>query len=209
MHTFCNHVTVDLPKDANTIDRQECIMPSREEAYALVTSKISNRNLVKHMLSLEAIMRELAPLFDGDPELWGLAGLVHDVDYMETEKDPKNHALLGAKLLEELGYPADLVQAVAAHNPENGTQIKTKMDLALYVGDPLTGLIVACALIHPAKKLEPIDVDFVTNRFGEKRFAAGANRDQIARCAELGLDLPQFVDIGLRAMKKISKELGL
>ena len=184
-------------------------MPTREEAFQLVTSKISNKNLVKHMLSLETIMRELAPLYGGDPELWGLAGLVHDVDYMETEKDPANHALVGAKLLKELGYPTEVTQAVAAHNPENGTIIQSKMDLALHVGDPLTGLIVACALIHPAKKLEPIDVDFVVNRFGEKRFAAGANRDQIARCVELGLELPQFVEIGLRAMKKISKELGL
>jgi uncharacterized protein len=184
-------------------------MPTREEAFQLVTSKISNKNLVKHMLSLEAIMRELAPMFEGDQELWGIAGLVHDVDYMETEKDPVHHALVGANLLGELGYPPEVVQAVAAHNPENGTKIQSKMDLALHVGDPLTGLIVACALIHPAKKLEPIDVDFVVNRFGEKRFAAGANRDQIARCVELGLELPQFVDIGLRAMKKISKELGL
>ncbi len=184
-------------------------MPTREEAYNLVTSKISNKNLVKHMLALEAIMRELAPMFDGDPEIWGLAGLVHDVDYMETEKDPKNHALVGAKLLKELGYPDDLVKAVAAHNPENGTKIETRMDLALHVGDPLTGLIVACALIHPAKKLEPIDVDFVINRFGERRFAAGANREQIQRCEELGLSLPQLVEISLRAMKKITKELGL
>ena len=184
-------------------------MPTRDEAYQLVTSKIANKNLVKHMLALEAIMRELAPMFDGDPEVWGLAGLVHDIDYMETEKDPKNHALIGSKMLSELGYPTDLVKAVAAHNPENGTKIESKFDLALHVGDPLTGLIVACALIHPAKKLEPIDVDFVMNRFGEKRFAAGANRDQIARCAELGLELPRFIDIGLRAMKKISKELGL
>lgn len=184
-------------------------MPTRDEAYQLVTSKISNKNLVKHMLALEAIMRELAPLFGGDVEVWGLAGLVHDIDYMETEKDPANHALVGAKLLEGLGYPPDLVKAVAAHNPENGTKIETKFDLALHVGDPLTGLIVACALIHPAKKLEPIDVDFVINRFGEKRFAAGANREQISRCTELGLELPQFIDVGLRAMKHISKELGL
>lgn len=184
-------------------------MPTRDEAYQLVTSRISNKNLVKHMLALEAIMRELAPLFDGDTEVWGLAGLVHDIDYMETEKDPSSHALVGAKMLDGLGYPSDLVKAVAAHNPENGTRIESKFDLALHVGDPLTGLIVACALIHPAKKLEPIDVDFVVNRFGEKRFAAGANREQIARCSELGLDLSQFIDIGLRAMKKISKELGL
>ena len=184
-------------------------MPTREEALALVKSKVDNKNLVKHMLSAEAIMVALAKKFCEDEELWGLAGLVHDVDYVQTEKDPKNHAKIGAKLLSELGYPKEVSQAVMAHNPENGSKMETLMDKALYVSDPLTGLIVACALIHPDKKLSSIDTEFVLSRFKEKRFAAGANREQIASCSEVGLSLEEFVSLGLEAMKGISKELGL
>jgi len=96
-----------------------------------------------------------------------------------------------------------------AHNPENGSKMETLMDKALYVSDPLTGLIVACALIHPDKKLSSIDTEFVLSRFKEKRFAAGANREQIASCCGIGLSLEEFVLLGLEAMKGISKELGL
>ncbi|MBI4652500.1 hypothetical protein HY745_14735 [Candidatus Desantisbacteria bacterium] len=87
--------------------------------------------------------------------------------------------------------------------------VKSMMDRALYAVDPVTGLIVACALIHPDKKLSSIDVPFVINRFGEKRFAAGANRDQIKSCEALGLTFEQFVEISLSGMKEISDRLGL
>lgn len=184
-------------------------MPTRDEALALVKSKISNKNLIKHMLAVEAIMRALAMRLGEDPELWGLAGLVHDVDYMETEADPKKHAWIGAQLLEQLGYPKDLVQAVRSHNPENGSNKTSIFDEALYTSDPLTGLIVACALIHPDKKLSSIDTPFVLNRFKEKRFAAGASREQIQNCDGLGLTLEEFVELGLNAMQGISSDLGL
>ncbi len=184
-------------------------MPTRDEALALIKSKIANKNLLKHMLATEAIMRALAVRLGEDPELWGLAGLVHDVDYMETEADPKKHAAIGAQLLEELGYSKDLVQAVRTHNPENGSTKTSKFDEALYTSDPLTGLVVACALIHPDKKLASIDTPFILNRFKEKRFAAGANREQIQNCECLGLALEEFVEMGLKAMQGISSDLGL
>ncbi|MEZ4812755.1 MAG: HDIG domain-containing protein [Caldisericia bacterium] len=184
-------------------------MITRESAYKLVLEKISNKTLIKHMLATEAVMALVAEKFGEDKDLWGLAGLVHDIDYTETEKTPEKHALVGSKWLEELGYPKEICYAVSCHNSMTGVKRISKMDETLYTCDPLTGLIVACALIHKDKKLEPIDVPFVLNRFREKRFAAGANREQIENCSNIGLTLEEFIDIGLEAMKGISKELGL
>ncbi|HEX7608786.1 MAG TPA: hypothetical protein VF370_05670, partial [Candidatus Cryosericum sp.] len=99
--------------------------------------------------------------------------------------------------------------AVRVHNALHGLPRKSMMDKALYAADPLSGLIVACALIRPEKKLALVDTDFVMVRFKEKRFAAGANRDQMLACQEMGLDLYKFVAIGLSSMKEIAAEIGL
>lgn len=184
-------------------------MVSRDDGLKLVERKVGNRNLIKHMLATEAIMKALAVKFNSDIDAWGLAGLVHDVDYKKTEKKPEEHGLIGAKWLEELGYPTDVIKAVSCHNEMTGVPIESTMDKALHVCDPLTGLIVACALIHPDKKLSSIDVPFILNRFKERRFAAGASREQMERCTEIGLTLEEFVEIGLVAMRGISDELGL
>ncbi|MBO8127260.1 MAG: HDIG domain-containing protein [Firmicutes bacterium] len=182
---------------------------SREEALVAVKKHVKNKNLIKHMLAVEAIMKGLAEHFDENPERWGLAGLLHDIDYDQTAQDPEAHSILGAKMLEDMGVDRDIVYAVKAHNEVHGLPRNRKMDKALYAADPLSGLIVAAALIHPDKKLSSIDVGFVMNRFGEKSFARGANREQIKSCSELGLELEEFIDIGLKSMQAISDELGL
>ncbi|HHW14811.1 MAG TPA: HDIG domain-containing protein [Firmicutes bacterium] len=182
---------------------------TREQALAEVKKRVANRNLLKHMLAVEAIMRELAARFGEDQEVWGLAGLVHDIDYDQTAAEPDRHALVGAEILEQLGVPAQIVYAVKAHNERLGFPRQRRLDKALYAADPLSGLIVAAALIHPDKKLASITTDFVLNRFGEKGFARGANREQIASCTEFGLELRDFIDLGLRGMQGISAELGL
>ena len=184
-------------------------MITRDAAIELIERKINNKNLIKHMLATEAIMKELAPRLGGDPKMWGLAGLVHDVDYKKTEKTPEKHGLVGSNWLLDLGYPDDVVHAVSCHNERTGIKRENKMDDALYACDPLTGLIVASALIHPDKKLSSIDVPFIMKRFTEKRFAAGANREQIESCSNLNMELEEFIGVGLKAMQGISKELGL
>jgi uncharacterized protein len=181
----------------------------RSEALQLVKEQVKNKNLIKHMLSVEAVMRRLAEQMGEDPELWGLTGLLHDVDYDRTMDTPEQHGLLGAQMLEERGCPQALIQAVKAHNEALGFEAETLMDKALYAVDPVTGLVVAAALIHPEKKLSAIDVDFILNRFREKSFARGADRGQIESCRQLGLSLEEFIDISLRAMQDIAKELGL
>ena len=182
---------------------------NRAEALDLLKQHITTNNLLKHTFAVEAVMKGLARRFQQDEELWGLAGLLHDIDYEETKDDAARHSLVGGEILEREGLPPAVVYAVKSHNHYHGLERISLMDKALYASDPLTGLIVAGALIRPEKKLAPVDVTFLVNRFHEKSFARGANREQIATCSELGLSLEEFIGIGLEAMKGIHKELGL
>lgn len=184
-------------------------MMNREDALELLKEKVANKNLLKHMYAAEAVMKGLARHFGEDEELWGLAGLLHDIDYDETKDDLSRHSLVGGDILKEAGFPGELVHAVITHNDYHGVGREELIDKALYATDPVTGLIVAGALIRPEKKLEPIDVPFLVNRFQEKSFARGARREVIASCAEMGLSLEEFLGIALEAMKGIRKELGL
>jgi putative nucleotidyltransferase with HDIG domain len=180
---------------------------NREEAYALVKQHMQTKNLIKHVLAVEAIMRGLAQKLNKNEEEWGLAGLLHDLDYDQTKDDPENHSLITAQILTEAGVDAAVVHAIKCHNCKAGKE--SDLDRALYAADPLSGFIVAAALMHPEKKLVPLDVDFIKRRFAEKRFAAGANREQMASCTEFGLSLDEFMEIGLKSMQAIHKDLGL
>lgn len=182
---------------------------TREELLTLVEQRLSTRNLFKHVLAVEAVMRRLARHFGEDEERWGAAGLLHDIDYEETKNDPARHSLISAQIAADLGFDEEIVDAVRAHNEAHGFPRTTRMAKALYSSDPLTGLIVASALISPSKKLSGIDADFVIHRMGEKSFARGANRDAIRACSELGLELREFISMGIEAMQAISQELGL
>lgn len=182
---------------------------TREDALNLLKQHLKTNNLIKHCLAVEVVMRELAVHFNEDVEKWGLAGLLHDIDYDNTKDDPQRHSIEGAALLEEQGLPADVVYAVKVHNEAHGLPRESLLDKALYATDPLTGLIVAGALIKKEKSLAAIDVPFLLKRFGEKAFARGANREQIESCQEMGLSLEEFMGIGLKAMQGISKEMGL
>ena len=182
-------------------------MIPREAALDLVNKYLKKKNLVKHVLAVEAIMRELAMRFDGDPEVWGLAGLLHDLDYEQTEDRPDRHALVTVELLRDLDIPEEALHAILAHAEK--AERNSMMDKAIYCTDPVTGLIVASVLMHPTKSLAGTDAAFVGKRFKEKRFAAGANREAIAGCSELGLELHEFIELSLKAMRGISDDLGL
>jgi putative nucleotidyltransferase with HDIG domain len=181
----------------------------RTQAFEQLKVRLTNSNLIKHSLAVETIMRELAAHFKDDIDLWGLAGLLHDIDYDKTASDPATHSILGAEILDNLGVDSEIVYAVKAHNDYHGIERKRKLDKALYCADPVSGLITAAALILPSKKLEDVTVDFIMKRMNEKSFAKGANREQINKCDELGLSLETFITISLNAMKKISIDLGL
>lgn len=182
---------------------------TREEALDSVRANVENENLVKHMLATEAIMRALARRFGEDEEEWGLTGLLHDIDVELTEGDMNSHSKLGSDLVREMGASEAMAHAILCHNAAHGIPLETKLDKALFCADPLTGLIIAAALVRPDKKLASVEARSVRKRFKEKSFAAGASRGQIARCSELGLELDEFIELGLKAMQGIAPDLGL
>ncbi len=181
----------------------------REEALKILNEKVKTPNLIKHSLAVEAVMAELADYFKDDRNKWALAGLLHDIDYEETKDEPEQHSLKGAQFLESLGIESEIVSAVKKHNNVHGLTRETKIEKALFCADPITGLIVAAALVLPDKKISVLTPDNVLNRFKEKGFAKGANREHIAACSELDLTLEQFIALSLSAMQKISVEIGL
>jgi len=182
---------------------------TREEALESVKANVENENSVKHMLATESIMRALAQRLGEDEEEWALTGLLHDIDMELTEGDMSSHSKLGADLVREMGAGEAVVHAVLAHNETHGIPRETKLDKALFCVDPLTGLITAAALVRPDKKLGSVEAKSVRKRFKEKSFAAGASRENIATCSELGLELDEFLELGLKAMQGIAGDLGL
>ena len=182
---------------------------NRKEALDSVKANVENENLVKHMLATEAIMETLARRLGKDEDEWGLTGLLHDIDVELTEGDMSSHSKLGADLVREMGESEAVVHAILCHNEAHGVPRETELDKALLCADPLTGLITAAALVRPDKKLAGVEARSVKKRFKEKSFAAGADREQIAQCSELGLELDEFIELGLKAMQGIAGDLGL
>jgi len=181
---------------------------NREEILNSVRANVQDENTVKHMLATEAIMRALAKRLGEDEEEWGLTGLLHDIDTELVENDLNTHGKLGADIARELGATEEMAHAILCHNEALGVSRKMKLDKGLFCVDPLTGLITASALVRP-DKLAGLTTKSVMKHFRQPRFAAGANREQIAQCSELGLELEEFITLGIEAMKGISSELGL
>ena len=180
---------------------------TREEALAWVEKELEKPNLIKHVLAVEASCRRLAEHFGEDPDYWGMVGLLHDIDYQKTADDPERHTRLAAEWLKEKGFDDDFIYAVMSH--AGHVEPKSKLDWALFSIDPATGLVVAGALMHPSKSLAGLNVPFLLKRFKEKRFAAGARRESISACLNLGLELEESLEHVLTAMQGISGELGL
>jgi len=181
----------------------------REEALNSIKDKVKTENSVKHMLAAEAIMRALAKRLGEDEEEWGLAGLLHDIDLELYGGDMTVHSRMGSDMVRALGVSEVIVQAILRHNETHGLPRETRMDKALFCADPVTGLITATALVMPDKKLASVQANSVRKRFKAKGFAAGANRENIAKCSELDIELDEFIEIGLKAMQGIAPELGL
>lgn len=191
----------------------------RKEAYQLLTKYLNNKNLIKHSLAAEAAMRaiyrHLIPAADQNPtdeEMWGIAGLLHDIDYEIAQNENKldRHGIL---LFEtgQVNLPEAIEHAIKAHN-YTATKVnpESQMDWAITACDQLTGLITACALVRPEKKLSAVTTEAVMKKFGQKAFAAGANRESIKLCEEkLNIPLEEFITITLKAMQSISDDLGL
>jgi hypothetical protein len=184
-------------------------MLTRNEALNLVKKNVSKRNVVYHMLAVEAIMRSLAKHFGENEEIWGLIGLLHDIDYEMTEATPEKHSLLAEEILKGL-VPEEMIKSIKTHNfKHTGIMPETRMEKALIASDAISGLLVACALVMPSKKLADVKVETVAKKFKDKDFARGAERERILVCEEIGIPREAFFELALNGLKGIANEIGL
>lgn len=185
---------------------------NREEAWALVTEYTQSDSLRRHMLAVEATMRAYAQRFDADPEVWGVAGLLHDFDYEQNpDVSVEGHPIVGSRILREKGVSEDIINAILAHAEEiTGVAPQTPMEKSLVAVDELTGFIIAVALVRPSKSVLDVKLKSVKKKWKDKSFAAPVNREEIEHAAAaLGVDLDTHIQIVLDALKANADELGL
>lgn len=183
---------------------------TRDKALVLMRQHITNQNMINHCLASEAVMGALAEKLGEDQQKWRLAGLLHDLD-AESQPSLDTHTKETAEILGERGVDSEIIEAIRLHNPQAhpGETRSTAMQHALAAGETITGLIVAAALVNPARKLSAVKPKSVKKRYKEKAFARGANREIIAECEKLGLSVPEFCELALGAMQEIAEDIGL
>jgi putative nucleotidyltransferase with HDIG domain len=183
-------------------------MKTREYYLDLLKRHISNPKMIAHSLASEAVLKALAKKLGENEEVWGYAGLLHDIDVEITNGDSKTHALVGAEMLAN-ELPLEAIDAIKMHNEQaTGLPRSTRFQYALAAGETITGLVFATALVYPDKKIESVKVKSVTKRMKEKMFAASVNRETILECEKIGIPIDEFVDIALGALRPIALELG-
>jgi len=182
-------------------------VPTREEALQLLEEWVENPGLRGHMKAVEAAVRWYARSFGADEELWGLAGLLHDLDW---EKYPDEHPLKAVEELRKRGYPEEVLHAILAHRSDfTGVQPETPLDRALVACDELTGMITAVALVRP-NGIDDLTPKSVKKKLKDPTFAKGVDREDVKRGPELlGIDLDQHIANVIQAMQGIAEELGL
>ncbi len=181
----------------------------RSEALSIVHEFVSKESLINHMLAVESAVRYYAAKFNEDQELWGICGLLHDFDY-EIHPDLDRHPNNGAIILRERKVPEEIIQAILSHGDNSGIPRDTLLRKTLFACDEITGLITACALVRPSKSILDMEVSSIKKKFKDKAFAAGANREEIAKGAfELDIDLWEHINNVLLAMRSIASELAL
>ncbi|MFH0865611.1 MAG: HDIG domain-containing metalloprotein [Bacteroidota bacterium] len=184
---------------------------TREEALILVKENIKNERTIWHCLASEAVMYALAIRLSEDTEKWAMAGLLHDLDVEITNADPKVHGLVTAKMLEEKGIDAEIIDAIKHHNEEaEGAGLRTTVfQHALAAGETITGLIQATTYVYPDRKIASVKSSSVVKRMKEKAFAASVKRESILECELIGIPLPEFAEISVNAMRGIADKIGL
>lgn len=183
-------------------------MLSRDEAIALLKKYLKSDKLIKHSLAVEAIMQEMAKKIGKDEEIWGITGLLHDLDFEYTQRDPAKHATITAQILDGL-IPEACTNAIKAHNYMHTDHIPTTtMDKSLIAADAVSGLIIATALVMPSKKLADVKLETLSKKFNDASFAKGCNRKRIELCLDAGIELEPFLKLSLEALIKISDDLG-
>jgi len=184
-------------------------VPTREDAYQLLTEYNKTNSLIKHALAVEGVMRYFARKRGEDEEKWGVIGLVHDLDY---EKFPEEHCHKSEEILKEKCWPEEYIRAVVSHGWGLCSEVEpqTELEKVLYAIDELTGLVVTTALVRPSKSVMDVKVKSVKKKWKDKRFAAGVDRSIIEKGAlMLGMEVSDLIADTLTGMQEIAEEIGL
>lgn len=187
-----------------------------KQAKELLDENIKDPVIKMHCRESEMVLRALAKKLGEDEELWGIAGLIHDIDFGTTRNDIQNHCVLAVNILKNAGVSDELIEVIISHGygmeeipTYKDKKRSTNFQHALACGEAVTGLIYAYGLMRPDKKLANVEVKSIKKKFKDKSFAAKVNRDIIRECELIGLELNEFLEISLDAMKGIAEEIGL
>ncbi|VVS93430.1 HDIG domain-containing metalloprotein [Desulfoluna spongiiphila] len=183
--------------------------PTRSAALELFKTYTTSESLTRHALSVEGVMRHFAEKFGEDPEVWGIIGLVHDIDY---ERYPDEHCKKAEKILSGAGWPEAWIRAVVSHGWGLVTDVKpeTRLEQTLYAIDELTGLVASTALVRPSRSVMDMKAKSVKKKWKDKSFAAGVDRSIIEKGAEmLGMELSELITETILGMRKVADEVGL
>jgi len=176
-------------------------MISKKDAYKLLDEHLKDKNLKNHSIAVAFVLESLAKKFEEDQDKWFITGLLHDLDYQYTKDTPKEHTLKTQRILKNYDIPEDIIYAIKSHN--NIVPLKSLLDKHLWSADSVTGLIVACALMLPEKKISALKPKSLKKKFKSKSFAKGANRQQISDCLKnFGMELSEFLELARLAMVK-------
>jgi putative nucleotidyltransferase with HDIG domain len=184
-------------------------VPTREEAFRLLTEYNKNESLIKHALAVEAVMRYFARKRGEDEDKWGVIGLIHDLDY---EQFPDQHCHKTEEILRENDWPEEYIRAVVSHGWSICTDVEpqTELEKVLFAIDELTGLVVTTALVRPSKSLLDLKTKSVKKKWKDKRFAAGVDRSIIEKGVQmLGVDLTELITDTIMGMREVAEEIGL
>ncbi len=183
---------------------------SREQALELLRTYVKKEAMIAHSLASEVVLQALAKRLGANPRIWGIAGLLHDVDVEITNADPKVHGLKAIEILREQGVNEEIIEAISLHNEEAAPVPRSlPFHFALAAGETITGLVMATTMVYPERKLEVVKPKSVVKRMKEKAFAASVKRETILECEKIGIPIDEFATIAVEAMRTIHTDLGL
>jgi putative nucleotidyltransferase with HDIG domain len=188
------------------------LIPTREEAFALLRKHNTDESHIKHARAVEGTMRHFARKMGGDEDLWGVVGILHDIDWERTMNDPDRHCGLAPELLREAGIGEEIIHAVQSHGWGICSDVEpiNDMEKALFTIDELTGLVITAGLVRPSKSLSDLELKSVKKKWKDKAFARGVNRDIIQKGAEMmGMPLDEVIETVIEAMRPIENEIGM
>lgn len=184
-------------------------MLTRDEAIILLKKYLRDEDNVKYSLAVEAIMKEIARILNMDEELWGLTGLLHNLDYEYTAREPEKRGSLTEQLLDGL-IPEDGINAIKANNYMHTDYIPTTtLDKILIASDAISGIILVTGRSMSSKKLTDVDLEMLIEKFNDTSFATRYNRSRVGLCNDVGIDLKHFLNLSLNCLQNISDQLGL